>query len=347
MACGVSGGGQPRDHVKPSAVPPCGQHAVPISVAPLPGQGVKSGCCVAPRAGGVGLKRLLKPWPWGLEPTGQGGLEAGWPGPADRMGYVAARWQARLKEGTRVSCPDAHQAGLTFLRGQEGVPGAHKASGLAMHCSWWPQPTCRDLPHPVLPADPGCPTGHSNTAGSPSPLQSWDYSAQPTLPRAHRPLPGQPGGGSLGSRKGPGQIKPSGGTEWTWPQGCLLLQLPSGHSTLTPGSLPSDSDTPSRDEVGPRAPIPRHYMRFSETLPGAWEGNLGVQGCGGPWGARRPRSRCLTHSTLDPAPDLPLVPPPCAWLWQRRSGTHQGLQGCPVLSELTRPHGRASHKEPL
>lgn len=70
LAYGVGGGGQPRDQVAPSAVPPLRAACSAHFSGPLPGQGVKSGCCVAPRAGGVGLKQLLKPWPWRLEPTG-------------------------------------------------------------------------------------------------------------------------------------------------------------------------------------------------------------------------------------------------------------------------------------
>lgn len=136
-----------------------------------------------------------------------------------------------LEDGPQGS--DAHHAELMFLRGQEGLLGAlwaHEASGLAMQL-------------PLVPT--AYQIGPFQQTRVPQATAAPGLSRAP-VPTAHRPLPGQPRRGRLGSRKGVGHTKPPGSTEQTWARGCFPPQLPSGASQLRGYSCPCAPFSPLR-----------------------------------------------------------------------------------------------------
>lgn len=170
------------------------------------------------------------------------------------------------------------------------------------------------------------PTGMSHGPGPPSRLSPSRAGRQLSVSRVQGPLslPGPPRGDlrpriPIGLRRGLG---------WTKPLGSLLLQLslglfPERAQHLKPGLPPLRPCHPTREMRWDPRPSSVCHCR----LPGRATWMLWATE--GPAGARRPRSRCLTHSP--PVPGTPLESV-CLAL-AREPGDPPGPAGSPWADE--------------
>lgn len=231
-------------------------------------------------------------WLLGLEPTGPGGLEAGAAGPHCQDGACGSRGQAWLKDGTQgsVCAPDLPRCPPGWAHGPPAwlcsLSGAHGPADRPRGMSHSPGPPSRLSPPPEL-ADSSQPPGCG------APIPAWQT----------------PGEGAWGLEPPPGSGEAQAGQSlWAALSGlghgeASCRSCPGGSpcrglSTLKPGLPPLRPCHPTREmqwDPRPSSPCPRRLLGRATWTLWATEG---------PAGARRPRSRCLTHSP--PMPGTPL-----------------------------------------